>query len=287
MVALAISACGGGGSDSGTADRPTTTELGTEEFPRLQPGNRPVRFRLDTSVSPELQAFVLETLSWAHSDVGDSGPLTVHVYSDEDHFIAAYTNEYAISIAEARQQLADGQTVFASPGGHIWIYLVNFEEASVPLRRLALFHEYTHTLQFWLAEIRFQSTRPQERSFVPRWLVEGCAEYVSTRKLAARGVVDEARIRRVTIAFARDVTQPLTVYETAGQAAFLGGNEASYDLGYLACERLADVHGIDKVNEKFWTAFDTHRDWRKAFQESMGRSPDDFYADFESYRRTL
>jgi hypothetical protein len=48
---------------------------------------------------------------------------------------------------------------------HIWIYLPNFEEDTVEDRRQALFHEYSHTVQDWLAELRFQSVDEREQSF--------------------------------------------------------------------------------------------------------------------------
>jgi hypothetical protein len=287
VLATVVSGCGGGEDRSEPALGPTTTELGTEEFPRLQPGNRPVRFRLDTAVTPELKAFVVESLAWAHADMGDSGPLTVHVYSDEQHFLSAYTNEFAISLAVARQRLADGQTVFASPGGHVWIYLGNFEQAPTELQRFALFHEYFHTVQSWLAELRFQSVRREERSFVPRWLLEGCAEYMAARTAAARGIIDQDRTRQAVVELAKEVPDPLQTFEIAGEAAFLGGNEASYTVGFLACERLANRYGPDAVTHRFWKSLATLRDWEKAFVETMGVTPAAFYADFDAYRRTL
>ena len=113
LALSALAACSGGGG----------AEIGepADDVVRLQPGDRPVRFRLDTAVSDETLRFTVETLGWAHSDLGDSGPLTVHIYSDEERFVTAYTAEFAISIEEARLELAGGQTAFATTGGHSWI----------------------------------------------------------------------------------------------------------------------------------------------------------------------
>ena len=95
LALVVLAACGGGGGGG---------ELGLDDQDvfRLQPGDRPVRFRLDTAVSEEVKGFVVETLGWAHADLGDSGPLTVHVYSDAEHFVVAYTSEFAITAEEAR-----------------------------------------------------------------------------------------------------------------------------------------------------------------------------------------
>jgi hypothetical protein len=278
-VALsALVGCGGAGGDSAEP---------TDDVVRLQPGNRPLRFRLDTAVSDETLRFTVETLTWAHTDLGDSGPLTVHVYSDEEHFVTAYTADFAISIADAREELANGQTAFASPGGHIWIYLGNYEQAPEDVRREALFHEYNHTLQEWQAEVRFQSQDRAERSFVPRWMVEGCAQYLAIKAGARRGFVDEELERDVVLDRAADTGEPLGALETAGQAGFIGGSEAAYTVGGLGCERLATTRGEDAVAHRFWLAMATHRDWKKAFADAYGTTPAEFYRDFEAYRTTL
>lgn len=284
MLATVLAGCGGG--HGGGGDRSLEDLEGA--VARLQPGDRPVRFRLDTAVAPEVTAFTVETLGWAHADIGDSGPLTVHVYSNEDHFVAAYTGEFAISVAEARRELEEGQLAFATPGGHVWIYLPNYDQATEDERRHVLFHEYVHTLQVWLAEVRVQSEEPAERSFVPRWLIEGCAEYLAVRAGARRGFVDEARQREITVFLARrSAGVPLSTFETQGEAGFLGGSGAAYTVGWLACERLATAHGTDSVTRQFWVSLASKRDWRLAFVDAFGLTPSEFYTDFDSFRATL
>jgi hypothetical protein len=278
-VALsALVACGGSGGDSAEP---------TDDVVRLQPGDRPLRFRLDTAVSDETLRFTVETLTWAHADLGDSGPLTVHVYSDEEHFVTAYTGDFAISIAEAREQLANGQTAFASPGGHIWIYLGNYEQTPEDMRREALFHEYNHTLQGWQAEVRFQSEERDERSFIPRWMVEGCAEYLAVKAGARRGFVDEKLERDIVLYRAADSGERLDALETAGQPGFVGGTGGAYTVGWLGCERLALTRGEDAVGHRFWLAMAKRRDWKAAFADAFGTTPAEFYRDFEAYRATL
>jgi len=280
-LATLVALGGCAGRDGGAA-----TEERSEEVIRLQPGDRPVRFRLDTAVSEDVKRFTVETLGWAHADLGDSGPLTVHVYSDEEHFVTAYTNEFGISPAGARRQLAAGQTVFASPGGHIWIYLTNYERVPEDVRRHALFHEYAHTLQEWQAEIRFQSEEPAERSFVPRWLVEGCAEYLAVRAGARRGFVDERAERDLALSRARRTAEPLEAFESRGQPGFLGGDGEAYSLGWLGCERLA-ASGEGPVAHGFWLSMAKRRDWKAAFVDAFSVTPPNFYVDFEVFRSTL
>ncbi len=280
VVAALLSACGGGGDGSTAAEQP-------DDVARLQPGDRPVRFRLDTAVTPEHERFIVETLGWAHSDLGDSGPLTIHVYSDQERFVTAYTNDFGIDRAEARDQLAKGQTAFASSGGHIWIYLGNYEQAPEAVRRATLFHEYFHTLQDWQAQVRFQSEAPGERSFVPRWLVEGCAEYLAVKAGARRGFVDETSERDYVVGEAALTDEPLAAFETRGRADFVRGTGGeAYTVGWLGCERLATTKGEDAVAHRFWLSMATHRDWQKAFADAFGLTPAEFYRDFETYRAT-
>lgn len=282
VLATTMSGCGGGGG----ADR-SLDGLGGD-VARLQPGDRPVRFRLDTAVSPEVTGFTVETLGWAHTDLGDSGPLTVHVYSNQDHFVAAFTGEFGISTDEARRQLEAGQLAFATPGGHVWLYLPNYDEATEDVRRHVLFHEYVHTLQVWLAEVRFQSEEPDERSFVPRWLVEGCAEYLAVQAGAKRGFIDADRQRANTVSRARLAGGvPLAALETAGEAGFLGGSGDAYTLGWLGCERLATAHGQQAVTRDFWVALAAKRDWQQAFVDAFGVTPATFYAGFDAFRASL
>ena len=270
LALVMLVACGGGG-DAGLPADPD------EDVVRLQPGDRPVRFRLDTEVSEAIRQSIVETLAWAHADLGDSGPITMHVYSDEEHFVTAYTAEYGISPAEARQELDGGQTAFVSPGGHMWIYLPNYLDVPEGFRRAALFHEYVHTVQDWEAEIRFQSEAPNERSFVPRWLVEGCAEYISVQAGAKRGFVDADEERAYVLSQVQGSKTTLESLESGGEASFLGGSGEAYTVGWLGCERLAARSGIDKVLHGFWLTMAKTRDWRQAFTETFGLTPAAFY----------
>ncbi len=271
-----------------TAPAPGVIDFQGDDVARLQPGDRPVRFRLDTSVSAETTQFVVESLQMAHTDLGDSGPLTVHVYGDERRFVAAYTEDFGISAVEAREELAGGLFAFASEGGHIWLYLPNYNDAPTGFRRVTLFHEYEHTKQGWQAEVRFQSEEPRERSFIPRWLVEGCAAYIAVKAAWERGFVVEAEARAGVLSEALAIAEPLRGFETGGEADFVDGGEAgAYTVGWLACERLALVHGADSVLHSFWLSMADTRNWQQSFIATFDVTPEEFYADFERYRTSL
>lgn len=275
------------------APAPATTapaavsDANTLDDVRLQPGDRPVQFRRDPQVTDDVLRFIVETLRWVHTDLGDSGPLIVHVYSDEDASVTAHVADLGIPEAEARRRLTAGETAFTSPGGHIWIYLPNFQSRSEVNRRLAVFHEYVHTLQYWQSEVTFQSGAPQARFFMPRWIVEGCAEYLAVKDTARRRLIDERKVREVVVTRAKMSAEPLDAIETGGKASVLGGEGEAYTLGWLGCERLAQSSGEDAVAHRFWLAFARLREWKAAFADAFGRTPADFYADFEAFRATL
>ena len=274
-----VAGCGGGG-DAGLPVLPD------EDVARLQPGDRPVRFRLDTEVSEEVKRSIVETLTWAHTDLGDSGPLTIHVYSDEEHFVRAYTADYAVSSDEARAELAGGQTAFVSPGGHLWIYLPNYFDIPEGYRRAALFHEYVHTVQDWEAEVRFQSEEPAERSFIPRWLVEGCAEYISIKtgrqaRLRRRRRGSGLRRRR-----GQGQRHGARGFESGGEASFLGGSGEAYTVGWLGCERLA----LPRPRQGAAHVLAGHGQGpglAPGVPQAFGQTPADFYRDFAAFRATL
>ena len=78
----------------------------------------------------------------------------------------------------------------------------------------------------------------------------------------------------------------LSTFEIPGTAAEGGG---SHDLGYIAADYIAATYGPNAVNglkNDYWAAL-AKSDWRTAFANTFGIDPDQFYANFESYRNTL
>ena len=57
-------------------------------------------------------------------------------------------------------------------------------------------------------------------------------------------------------------------------------------MGFLASEYLVNTKGLDALARMVWTEQRT-KDWRAAFASAFGESVDQFYANFEVYRRTL
>ena len=73
------------------------------------------------------------------------------------------------------------------------------------------------------------------------------------------------------------------------RAASTSGSDsgAGYVVGFQASEDLEALKGRQAVQRDFWAALRTSADWRAAFTTVFGGPVDQFYADFEVYRKTL
>lgn len=266
---------------------PASTAAISTSVPRLQPGDRPLVFVKDDRVSETIQAFIVETLRWAHRDLGDSGPLTVQVFSDEASYSTAYAAAMRVTLDEARQRVAAGVKASAVSSGNIWLYLPNFLKGPDAFRRLALFHEYIHTLQFWHSRSNLASGARRGPPFVPRWIMEGCAEYLTVTATAMTRFVNQSAVRDRNIASTRDSVQSLEALETGGAAFSLGGDGQAYTVGWVGCERLANGSSEEAVASGFWLSLAKLQDWQAAFTDAFGMTPAAFYADFAAWRATL
>mgnify|MGYP001792217878 CR=1 FL=1 len=62
---------------------------------------------------------------------------------------------------------------------------------------------------------------------------------------------------------------------------------AAYTPVFVASEYLVNAAGVVAVKHDFWAALRPGTDWHIVFANVFGTSVDQFYADFEAYRRTL
>ena len=145
-------------------------------------------------------------------------------------------------------------------------------------------HEYVHVLQ---GELGCLDSPAGERF---HWLIEGMAEEVSWRALAAAHRTTERRIEReIRQAGAFDPNlEPLRSYETEG------GRDPEYALWHLAVRRLLDeavASGTVRATRpelalrRFCEGVAEGQPWRAAFARSFGLPVDGFYASFEAMRR--
>ena len=278
-IALLLGACSGGGRGTATpaegVAQPTATATSgaIQERPIDVPGS-PAVLRFDGGVQPGLLSLIADVVAIARHEAGDSGPLVVHVYSTADIFVGAHE---ARSQEQARRDVDGGSYALAGPGT-IWIYAPGYAAQPIPARRLALLHEYFHTVQAFLSK--------QRSGRAPLWMIEGSAKYVEERIGADRGYSDFNKRREEHILRSK-MLGPLASYETDGGVPSRGGHGEAYTVGFLASDYLVQAKGADSLKRDFWVALASAPDWHQAFSTAFGSSTEDFYAAFESYRSTL
>ena len=170
-----------------------------------------------------------------------------------------------------------GSFAFAG-AGTIWIYAPSYAAQPITARRLAVLHEYFHTVQAYLSK--------QRSGRAPLWIIEGSAKYVEERIGADRGYSNFNKRREDQILRSKTLG-PLASYETDGGVPSRGGHGEAYAVGFVAGDYLVQAKGADTLKREFWVALGSAPDWHKAFSTAFGYSPEDFYAAFESYRSTL
>ena len=147
-----------------------------------------------------------------------------------------------------------------------------------------LAHEYFHVLQSQL------SVPTTGLRIAPLWLVEGTAVWMQFGPEAEanyRVEGSQSLYRRHALRSAKSAPPlpDIIVGEFDG---------TEYTLGFLASDRLAQDSGADAIVE-FWRSFaptpigphgrwTSAQSWRDAFQAAFGKTTEDFYAEFHSWR---
>ncbi len=133
--------------------------------------------------------------------------------------------------------------------------------------RIILMHEYFHAVQ---AELAGGSALRQ----VPGWLAEG----------SAIALWDELGLSYVDRSIAMDRVSLISIDDAVDS---FGPHD--HELGALAFERLLRYPG-DSAYFAFWrnlgTASGDEVTWQAAFARTFGKTPDDFYREFESWIRS-
>lgn len=151
-------------------------------------------------------------------------------------------------------------------------------------RTHTIVHEYFHIFQ--------REVGGYNGSF-PHWLNEGGAHYIAARALHDKGIYSYRKIREGHTMEAKKVKETLNSMESA-QGFYNAGTPGiadEYSLGFLATEFLVK----DLPNEgvpalvKFWQETGKRKSpnepWQPAFQIAFGKTPDQFYSEFETWRQ--
>lgn len=271
------------------AQAPVTTEATTTTLGRIRTQAIPetqVTLRFDADVSPDFLSRVSEYVREAQSQVGDSGPVTLHIYSNLDEYVrenVAVTNRPAERVRSNIQQGGGAEALQKT----MFLYEVTQSARPPDHLRSSVLHEYFHTVQFFRS-----GYKRAQGGDSPRWLFEGTAVYLQLRTAEALGYNPPPagtspsyvanKMRRVTNV-KRANYGPLSSFESPGTAAEGGG---AHDLGYIAADFMATNFGVEGLKNEYWAAL-SPSEWKTAFSSTFGMPVEQFYADFEAYRSTL
>jgi hypothetical protein len=146
-------------------------------------------------------------------------------------------------------------------------------------------HEVYHVFQYELAGVRALNSGPDDIPRAgPRWLSEGGAE------LFAYQAIDRKSLRPITVSreeWIRTVkSQPDVSLEELAYLRAQGQVTRPYDMYALAVEYLTRDRAATAM-VAYFAAIGAGTSWQSAFASAFGRTIEAFYAEFDSYRRTL
>jgi hypothetical protein len=237
-----------------------STACSLHEPPRVVPITDPPAFRprgpQQVKTLPEALAAIITVCT---EDLGLPAvvPLNINLYSDTDSY-SFYTNRIS-KMPENKPRLT-----FALPYEnqlHVNLETVRGQSWGALLRMLA--HEYGHNVEYELSA----------GATVPRWISEGFAEWVAAKVMDRLGWESYSsslgRARRELVRLDGSAALPNleTVSGWAETSAKPSGRVATYDLSFIAIDKLIEAKGLPAVMDYFAS---------KDFAGEFGRSREEF-----------
>lgn len=193
---------------------------------------------------------------------------TIYVYGSR----AAAERGYKVVTGASKQDASDLWSTATAAGSLDGIFVNagsdGWKQRSVVERERIVAHELFHAAQNALADAGWDVA-----SGVP-WLAEGSAEYFGTAALVNAGLTTFAA-HDVDLAFV-GADAPLSAYQDSSGYSRHG----LYSIGYLAVERLVQLHGASSVLAFYRDLASGVVSWRDAFNMAFGETVDQFYAEF-------
>jgi uncharacterized protein (TIGR03437 family) len=213
--------------------------------------------------------------------LGDPGTANIFALANSETIVNIYADWSRVSTSAAAQVLSS--TAIGSPGA-IFLYAAGsgWTGTTPALQTKIIAHEFFHVLQFKLAPQGIGVPDDQAPLIGPRWLIEGAAEYLGYSTIAANGILSFSAARTQQLDEARKISAPLKTLETLPGIRALGPT-GGYSLMFMAVDFMTAKVGLTPLGA-FWASIGQGAKWQEAFQSAFGKTIDQFYLDFESYR---
>lgn len=275
-LSLVVSACGGGGGGS----TPTSPSPPAATTPPPAPPPAPIgdfgpyTFSFDAATSSSDQQLIGGAIQFAHDFFQSAFGRTV-------------TAPARISTQVGGQGCAQGgSAAFAGPGSITFCTANQGWTAHGPVtRQKIVIHELYHVLQFerrWLGN-------PMTAG--PDWIIEGAAEVVGYRGVAARGLLPYAtatgcQVKEFTDFGVRTPPGLPNLSALESRQAWQTTPGPLYALAMTGIDQLLNGPGLGALNT-YMDAIGGGTPWATAFQQAFGRTPSAFYDAFPAYRAGL
>ena len=211
-------------------------------------------------------------------------PFNVWGYMDLEALARLYLEKSGevTSLEQSRAQWGN-QVAHAGNSG-LWIGPLWFSEGEANGTKILAKEEFILLLYGIAGPNSLNSGQDDIPRAGPRWLSEGTAE------MTAYLAIDNARLANMASVRANWVQRTKSSPVTLERLAILRGRSEAGSNAWaimpLAVERLVGEGGTAKALSYF-ERIGRGEQWEAAFAAAFGKSPDAFYAEFETYRRGL
>lgn len=279
VLTITLDGCGGSGGGTPTSPTPAATAPpATTPTPAPTagpPANFGVyTFAFDAGTSANDQQLIAGAIQFAHDFLQSTFGRTVTVQTRISGVLsapgcaqgggAAFTGQGSITFCLANQ----GWTVHGPV-----------------TRQKIVIHELYHVLQFerrWLGN-------PQTAG--PDWIIEGAAEAVGYRGVAARGLLSYAtaagcQVKEVSDFATRQPPGLPNLNAIESRMAWQTTPGPLYALAMTGMDQVLSTPGLVALNS-YMDAIAGGASWPAAFQQAFGRGATTFYDQFPAYRASL
>lgn len=265
---------------------PTTTSIPLLT-PTLTPWTTPVgvTFVFDNNVSAIDKSIIQDGIAVGQHAFGAAGSVIVYAHTNLDALMNSYYRHEKVAAndptAQSMRQLFEksSSTGISMVSGAIYLYISErWSNMARAERMRGATHEYFHQVQYALSKRNWQGIQ------APTWLLEGSAQYASFRVFIDYQFLESQRVYEISKDMIWGLHRGLGSLEASSQPQ-AEDSRAAYNLGLVATEYLAKTYGDESVMKKFWAIRATTRTWQDAFRATFGISVEDFYNQFDTYRR--
>lgn len=236
----------------------------------------------------EIQDAVVKATKWYESHGINPGSISVFAFTDAQTTVEYYLQRNPQLPESERARIRNNAPHFtAFVGSKDDLYIVTtspgWTRASPIIHGPVLegrYHTVAHEIfHIWQTKIGAYKYRP-----VP-WMNEGIPHYLAALFLQETNMYSYEAVRSGHINVASRIKQPIHNLESDSEF-YRGGSADNYSVGFLAVEYLVRNFPNSGINAlaDYWKKISEGQSHPVAFKATFGKTPTEFYNEFEAYR---